>query len=154
DVFVRAAMTGSWLRQMGFADVFVLVAAGTETGRPKTPVLGEIERPEACIEAVELASLMERNDATVVDLSLSRDYRRGHIPGAWFAIRSRLDRALPVINPHGTLVLTSEDGTLAALALDEAARLTPLAARYLVGGNAAWPASGRPLTDAGPRLAD
>ena len=34
-------------------------------------------------------SLLARNQATVLDLSLSRDYRRAHIPGAWWAIRSR-----------------------------------------------------------------
>src|SRR5262245_55414383 len=154
DLFARAAMTGSWLRQMGFADVFVLAAAGTETGWPTMPVLGKVERPELRLTPAELATLMDDNEATVVDLSLSRDYRRGHIPGAWFAIRSRLDRALPVIKPQGTVVLTSEDGMLAALALDETARLTPLPVRYLGGGNAAWSASGRPLTDPGPRLAD
>ena len=39
DAEVRAAMTASWLRQMGFADVFVLAEAGTETGWPETPML-------------------------------------------------------------------------------------------------------------------
>ena len=39
DKEVRAAMTASWLRQMGWRDVYVLTEAGTETGRPKTPVL-------------------------------------------------------------------------------------------------------------------
>ena len=153
EFFVRAAMTASWLRQMGFLDVFVLAAAGSATGSPQSPVLGEVERPERLTPA-ELAAVMQRNGATVVDLSLSRDYRRGHILGAWFAIRSRLARALPVIAPKGIVVLTSEDGALAALALDEAAHLTPLPVRYLVGGNAAWAASGRPLTDAEPRFAD
>jgi len=154
NLFVRAAMTASWLRQMGWTDVFVLAAAGSDSGWPKTPVLGDVERPERRVEAVELARLMGHDGATVVDLSLSRDYRKGHIPGAWFAIRSRLDRALPVIAPQGTVVLTSEDGIVAALALDEMMHLTPLPVRHLAGGNAAWAASGRPLTAAEPRLAD
>ena len=34
---------------------------------------------------------------TVIDLSLSPDYRKGHIPGAWFAIRARLAQALAKI---------------------------------------------------------
>src|SRR5262249_60173236 len=105
------------------------------------------------VDAAELARLMEQNGGTVVDLSLSRDYRKGHIPGAWFAIRSRLDRALPVIAPQGTMVLTSEDGIVAALALDEMTHLTPLPVRHLGGGNAAWAGSGRPLPAAGPRPA-
>ncbi len=39
DAEVRAAMTGSWLRQMGYADVFMLAEAGTETGWPVPPML-------------------------------------------------------------------------------------------------------------------
>src|SRR5208337_3024624 len=39
DLEVRAAMTGSWLRQMGYADVFVLAEPGTETGWPAPPIL-------------------------------------------------------------------------------------------------------------------
>ena len=35
-------------------------------------------------------TLVAKNRATVVDLSLSPAYRKGHIPGAWFAIRARL----------------------------------------------------------------
>ena len=35
DAEVRAVMTASWLKQMGWKDVFVLVASGTETGLPK-----------------------------------------------------------------------------------------------------------------------
>jgi 3-mercaptopyruvate sulfurtransferase SseA len=90
----------------------------------------------------------------VIDLATSRDYRKGHIPGAWFAIRARLDRALPKIALTGTLVLTSENGMLAALALDEAKRLTGAPVRYLGGGNAAWTASGCALTPDDPRWAD
>ena len=52
------------------------------------------------------------------------------------------------------IALTSEDGTLAALALDEARALRQLPVRYLGGGNAAWTASGRSLTAEHPRFAD
>ena len=38
---------------------------------------------------------------TVVDLSLSPAYRKGHIPGAWFAIRTRLAQALAKIPMNG-----------------------------------------------------
>ena len=41
DAEVRAVMTASWLRQMGWQDVFVLVEAGTETGRPAPTILGD-----------------------------------------------------------------------------------------------------------------
>jgi rhodanese-related sulfurtransferase len=153
DKETRAVMTASWLRQMGWRDVFVLVASGNETGQPETPVLGEVPRG-AAIDSAELAGLIARGAATVVDLSLSREYLGAHIPGAWFAIRSRLDRAPAKIPLRGTVVLTSADGVLAALAVAEARALTTLPVRSLQGGNAAWRAAGLPLTEDDPRMAD
>jgi rhodanese-related sulfurtransferase len=153
DKQVRAVMTASWLRQMGWDEVFVLVASGSETGVPDNPVLGEALR-EAAIDAVALSELLERHDATVIDLALSRDYAGAHIPGAWFAIRARLSAALEKVKPRGTLVLTSEDGVLAGLAAAGVRALTSLPVRYLDGGNAAWRAAGFSLTKDDPRMAD
>ena len=154
DLEARAVMTASWLMQMGWRNVYVLVAAGKEIGWPALPVLGSAEEPELCLDVPALSEMVERNATTVIDLSGTRSYREGHIPGAWFAIRSRLDLAMPKIEPGGTVVLTSEDGVLAALALNEAKKLTILPVRYLKGGNAAWVAAGRALTAADFRLAD
>jgi rhodanese-related sulfurtransferase len=139
---------------MGWADVSVLVEAGSETGRPAAPVLGSAPAPEMRIDDAGLAELIARDEATVVDLSLSRDYLKAHIPGAWFAIRSRLARAFATIPLHGTLVLTSEDGVLAGLAASEAQALVGTPVRALDGGNAAWLAAGHALTAADPRMAD
>jgi rhodanese-related sulfurtransferase len=152
DKQVRAVMTASWLRQMGW-DAFVLVAAGDEKGFPDNPVLGATPR-DAAIDAAALSDLIERGDATVIDLSLSRDYQSAHIPGAWFAIRARLSAALGKIKPRGTLVLTSEDGALAGLAVADACAVTTLPVRYLDGGNAAWRAAGFALTKDDRRMAD
>ena len=153
DKAARAVMTASWLRQMGWRDVFVLVASGNETAPPHDPVLGEASR-DAALDSAVLADLVARGEATVIDLSLSRDYLAAHIPGAWFAIRSRLDRALAKIPLRGTVVLTSEDGVLAALAVGEARASTTLPVRSLQGGNAAWRAAGLALTNDDPRMAD
>ena len=90
---------------------------------------------------------------TVIDLSTSPHYRRGHIPGAWFAIRSRLDRALAKDRAAGEVILTSEDGVLASLAVAEAQGLTERPVHWLNGGNAAWAAAGFPLVDR-ERMAD
>jgi rhodanese-related sulfurtransferase len=151
---VRAVMTASWLRQMGWSDVFVLAEAGREAGRPATPILGAAPPPELRIDCAGLAELMVHGEATIIDLSLSRDYLKAHIPGAWFAIRARLAAALAKIAPRGTLVLTSEDGVLAGLAAGEAAALVDRPVRALAGGNAAWLAAGHALTAAEPRMAD
>jgi rhodanese-related sulfurtransferase len=89
--------------------------------------------------------MLAQDAATVIDLARSPDFRRGHIPGAWFAIRGRLDRALTRIGPHRALILTSEDGVLAGLAAAEAQALTAAPVRWLAGGTAGWRAAGRPL---------
>jgi rhodanese-related sulfurtransferase len=154
DLGVRALMTASWLRQMGWQDVAVLTEAGHETGWPAPQVLAPPPPPQLRIDSAALAALIARNEATVVDLSPSRDYRKDHIPGAWFAIRARLAQALPRIKPRGTLVLTSEDGVLAGLAAPEAQALTDCPVRFLAGGNAAWRAAGHTLTADEPRMAD
>jgi rhodanese-related sulfurtransferase len=154
DAEVRAVMTASWLRQMGWTDVSVLVEAGGETGRPAAPVLGSTLAPALRIDGDGLAALLARDEATVVDLSLSRDYLKAHIAGAWFAIRSRLPRALATIPLRGTLVLTSEDGVLAGLAAAEAQALVDTPVHVLDGGNAAWLAAGHALTADDPRMAD
>lgn len=153
DLEVRAAMTGSWLRQMGFAEIYVLAEAGNETGWPPIQVLENERSPEAAIEPKAIADLLSRNAATVIDLSLSRNYLGGHIPDAWFAIRARLERALKNIPIAATLVLTSEDGVLAELAVAEAARLIERPVRFLKGGNAAWQTAGQPFSTA-PHWAD
>ena len=102
-------MTASWLRQMGWQDVFVLTApAPRPFHRPR--ILGDPPQAELRIECDALAELMAADQATIVDFSLSREYLKAHIPGAWFAIRARLASALARIPLHGTLVLTSEDG--------------------------------------------
>jgi rhodanese-related sulfurtransferase len=144
---VRAAMTASWLRQMGFAEVYVLPEAGSETAAAKAALL-EIELPpsSAAIDCSEMAALLAENAATVIDLSLSRNYLARHIPGAWFAVRTRLALAFAKIPLNGTIVLTSEDSVLARLAVAEAAALTKQPIRYLEGGNAAWQSTGRPTS--------
>jgi rhodanese-related sulfurtransferase len=154
DAEVRAAMTASWLRQMGWQDVFVLAETGTQTGRAAIAVLEGDTSSGTAIDCAALNALLSSNAATVVDLAPSRDYLIGHIPGAWFAIRTRLKRALAKIPLDGTLVLTSEDGVLAHLAASEAEALVDCPVRVLAGGNAAWRAAGFPLPAEPKKMAD
>jgi rhodanese-related sulfurtransferase len=154
DLEVRALMTGSWLRQMGWRDVYVLAERGSETGRPATPVLGGPPRPSAEIDPKAVSKLAAEGRATVIDVSSSKSFRERHIPEAWFAIRSRLALAFPKIKPSGTVVLTSDDGVLASLAVGEAEALTSGPVRWLAGGNAAWSAAGYPMESGDARLAD
>jgi 3-mercaptopyruvate sulfurtransferase SseA len=87
----------------------------------------------------------------VVDLDWYRDYQQGHVPGAWYGIRARLDTILPGLPAAELVVLTSSDGVLAALAAAEWAGRAPVAA--LAGGTRAWEAAGLPLETGAGRLA-
>jgi len=149
----RALMTGAWLKRMGWRDVSVLAEEGNEKGWPAPAVLGLEDAPASGLDAAELEKLLARNAAAVVDLGSSRAYREGHIPGAWFAIRSRLDHALARVPKSEVLVLTSEDGLQARLAVREAEAVRgPV--RFLDGGTRAWAAAGRALATGAERMAD
>jgi rhodanese-related sulfurtransferase len=134
---------------MGWRDVYVLPEAGDETGEPGSILLGT-PSPE---RAVDPSAAIASDNAAIVDLSPSPNYRRGHIPGAWFAIRSRLERALAKIAPSGDVILTSEDGVLASFATAELQALTNRPVYWIKGGNAAWTAAGFPLST-GEKWAD
>ena len=150
DTGVRARMTASWLRRMGWDAVVLeggLDSVELEQGAPA--VRSDIF-PLAGPQATEIRPLeLQARPAVVVDLALSRHHRQGHIPGAWFAIRARLAAALDKLPAQGELVLTSEDGTIARFAAAEISTRRPV--KVLAGGTAAWKAAGLPLeTGMGP----
>src|SRR5207253_10497326 len=101
------------------------------------------------------AALRERlaaGSALVVDLDTSRRYAQGHIPGAWFAIRSRLAEALAKLPTAETLVLTSPDGALARLAAAEIAGAARVPVMVLSGGTEAWTRAGLPAAPRNDQL--
>ena len=145
DDGVRASLTASWLRQMGW-EAFVVrgaleaealvrgaapvVSAGTTASAP-------VPAP-AAVSASELKALLDTDRALVLDLADSRTFRRGHVPGAYHAVRADLAERLAGLPVRPVVVLTSPDGTLAALA---AADLEG-DVRVLDGGADAWNAAG------------
>jgi rhodanese-related sulfurtransferase len=153
DLDVRAVMTASWLLQMGWDDVYVLSEKGDERGVAAANIIDATLPTGLGIEPEQVAALGP-NHATIIDLSSSRNFRKGHITGAWYAIRSRLALAVPKIRLNETVVLTSEDGVLAMLAADEAQALVARPVRVLVGGNAAWTRAGRALIANEDNMAD
>jgi rhodanese-related sulfurtransferase len=154
---VRATMTASWLLQMGWPEVYVLehdaptgaLVAGSEAPR----ILGRDAAKLDEIDAGTLRKALSTGEATAVDFATSLEYRAAHIPGAWFAVRSRLQDALGRIGPAQRLVFTSPDGILARLAAVDAAGLTNAPVAVLAGGTAAWQAAGLPLESGNTRLA-
>ena len=142
DNGVRATMTASWLKQMGWNDVAVLVAdpsGGDWESGPHVPrVLGLEGAAVASIEPAALRDQLAAGSTVVIDLDTSRRYAQGHIPGAWFAIRSRLAEDLAKLPKAETIVLTSPDGALARLAAAELAGSAAAAVMVLAGGTEAW----------------
>jgi rhodanese-related sulfurtransferase len=156
----RAAMTGSWLAQMGW-EVMVVTPSppdghGPADGarlpssrawrpaRPPTPAV------PLTVPSV-LAGWLRDGAAAVIDLETSRRYLAGHIPGAAWAARADLaDPALPSrLGSPRRIVLASADGYLAAWAAADlgADEQGPRATEFLTlaGGTEAWERSGLPL---------
>ena len=66
------------------------------------------------------------------------EFRDGHIPGALWGVRTRLEALRDQLAVARLVVLTSPDGALARLAVAEAKALTHAPVRVLEGGTAAW----------------
>ena len=148
DTEVRAIMTASWLIQMGWNDVHVL-AGGLQNGEltiePHTPpVFGESWSGTMDPDALNAA--LEAGTATVIDIDSSLAYRDGHIPSAYWSVRSLLDAQIDAVSPTPVIVMTSGDGRLAALAAGEVAQLRPNSDVFaLAGGTQQWISQGLPL---------
>jgi rhodanese-related sulfurtransferase len=147
DHGVRATMTASWLLQMGWTDVYVVKDAlsaplekgtGGRTAVPSCPVLSPRE-------------LKTGENTLVLDFGTSLQYRAGHIPGAAFAIRSRLADHVGKFGAQA-IVCTSPDGRLARYAAADLAQLLGREAQALVGGTDAWRAAGLPLESGETRM--
>ena len=139
---VRATMTASWLIQMGWKEIYVLGGDMSNRDLVVGPgghlVLGLGEAAPNSVDAATLAGALEEKSAAVIDLNSSLGYRDAHIPGAWFAVRSRLDTALTKLPTSGMLVFTSPDGVAARLAAPEMVDHTDRMVRVLEGGTKAW----------------
>ena len=133
DDGVRAIMTAHWMIQMGWEAVaLTLDRLNGETGPYVPPALGLTDAP-----AISVSDLAGRS-AVVVDLDWSRSYYDGHIPGAWYAVRSRLAEDLSKLPHAETIVFTSGDGVLARLAAAEWNGKAPAPVFALTGGTKAW----------------
>lgn len=143
----RAAITASWLVQLGWEDVHVFALdprdETLELG-PRNPVVTGAVPDVPTITAEELQGAVADGEAVLLDLSDSRSYAAGHIPGARFAIRSRLGEGLARL-PEGPIVLTASDPVLPRYAAADLGALTSRPVKVLAGGNPAWAEAGLPF---------
>ena len=154
---VRANMTASWLRQMNH-EVHVIdqldEATLTERAQwtaplPPLPPTREILAPALAAWLADAAS-----GTVVLDVGSSASYAKGHIAGAWFALRSAFAAALAAL-PAGAqrYVLTCGNGVSARFAAADLSAVTALPVFVLRDGNAAWSAAGYTLEAGLLRLA-
>ncbi len=128
----------------------------TATGSPAPTVpacWGSKPLPSRNIGPADLRDRLAAGNTVVIDLDTSRRYGQGHIPGAWFAIRSRLAGALGKLPKAETIVLTSPDGALARLAAGDLAGSTSVPVMVLAGGTEAWASASLPLETGNARMA-
>ncbi len=144
---VRAVMTASWLRQMGLSDVFVLDGVdATQMRAPEPAPSPRLEPEPRTIDVDELRALREARAASVVDLGTSIAFRKGHVPGAYWVIRSRIGDSLAKSALERAVVFMSPDMRLAQLTASDAARLLPdREMLVLQGGLEAWRAAGHAI---------
>ncbi len=156
DDGVRAIMTAHWMKQMGW-DVAALTLDMRQHGQQKGPwVARTLGMDEARVPEVNANTLHQRLQAgnlNVVDVGWSRDYLDGHIPGAWYGLRSRLDEILSKLPANDAVAFTSSDGVLARLAAMDAQAAGRQTVLTLTGGTAAWRQAGYPLEQGATRMA-
>jgi len=161
---VRAPMTASWLAQLGW-EVYLLEGVAAAERRATGP--WEKPRPAApatrTVTAQVVADWLEqaRSDPSavqVLDFAPGAHYVKGHVPGAWFAIRAQVAEALREVPAARRYLATCGSGALARFAVADlqaalAAQGHSAEVVVLDGGNAAWAAAGLPLETGDSRLA-
>jgi cystathionine beta-lyase len=135
---VRAPIVASWLRQLGH-EVYVL-EDGVSSGLvlPEGDVIVHEALPS--ITAQALADALKDEAVALIDLRPSMAYRKGHIAGSRWSIRSVL--AQHVAGEQRPVVLLADEAQIAAFATQELPEAQCAQVRLLDGGFDAWRAAG------------
>ena len=142
---VRAPVVASWLQQLG-CEAYIL--DGGVTAKVKgTPVAAPALPALPAVSAVELKTALAAGHCTVFELGASMDFRKAHIPGSRWSIRSRL--TADARGSSTPVVLVVADADLARLAATELLDAGVRDVKLLAGGLAAWTQAGY-ATEASP----
>ncbi|QDF97039.1 sulfurtransferase [Azoarcus sp. DD4] len=152
---VRANMSASWLAQMGW-EVYVVDGADAaefrERGGWRAP-LPPAPAARRILPETLSRSLAAGEDVVILDFTTHANYRKRHIPGAWWALRSQLAEAIKQVPKASRYVLTCGTSLLAQYVVAEAQALVDGEVWLLDGGNAAWFAAGLAEEQGETRLA-
>jgi rhodanese-related sulfurtransferase len=160
DGAVRAQVTASWYRQMGFPNVYAVTggttawaAAGrplvTGADEPTEPLVAEAQARARRISTADLAAALSSPEPPLLlCVETSDRFAAGHIPGARWLSRSWLELRIAEHAPdeRRPIVVADEDGGAdAALAATTLLELGYRNAWALDGGLHAWRREGRPI---------
>ena len=150
---VRAPMTASWLAQLGWETWLLPVPANLLiTQGPWQAPLPPLPNATG-ISAPTLAEWQQSPGTLVLDFTASANYVKRHIPGAHWALRGQLAKALEQLPTANRYVLTCGSSLLARFAVAELQALTGREVFLLEGGTAAWIDAGLPLESGETHLA-
>ncbi|GAA0489561.1 MULTISPECIES: rhodanese homology domain-containing protein [Tatumella] len=144
DLQTRAWITASWLAQMNW-QVAVLDAPATEfteQGDWRAPVPATGLHPQ--VDPLTAQQWLTTGQTQILDFTTSANYRKGHIPGAYWLLRADI----PALLASGTFpdaeryVVTCGSSLLARFAVDQLQQLTGKPVVVLEGGNSGWRAAG------------
>jgi rhodanese-related sulfurtransferase len=95
-------------------------------------------------------------DAVVLSVDASDAYARGHVPGAAWICRSRLEEKVGAVAPdrNRPIVVTCADGRASTLAAETLRGMGYSDVGVLDGGLAAWRRAGQPVETGPTRVAD
>ncbi len=168
DGKARATLTASWYRQLGYGEVYALdggtnawVAAGRPlesgfsvgalfdgsiSGDGDPGLLMDARRQIATVSA---QALEQDESAVVLFVDTSRDFSRGHVPGARWAPRGWLEWQVAEFVPsqESRVVVTCGDGRQSLLAAATLLEMGYSNVATLEGGMAAWNATGFPVEE-------
>jgi rhodanese-related sulfurtransferase len=171
DGRVRATVTASWYRQMGFPNVYAVdggthawVAAGLALAKSQAPSESRgydeglqeelpfgYEPARARVEELSAAALQGRLQSAqppvVLYVDTSREFSNGHVPGAQWVPRGWLELRLGAVVPNKTtpLVVTCANGRQSVLAGATLQDLGYQQVAVLSAGMPAWRQAGLPL---------
>ena len=171
DGRVRATVTASWYRQMGFPNVYTVdggttawVASGQALAKSEAPggprgydegIGGALpagyEAARAKVELLAAGTLEARRRASpaplVIVVDTSRDFSNGHVPGARWVPRGWLELAIGDVAPSKdtALVVTCSNGLNSVLAGATLKDLGYQRVAVLADGMQAWGRAGLPV---------
>lgn len=137
---VRAPVVASWLLQLG-CDAYVL-EGGVKAPLVVAPAIKPLLPELPPVSAGELQKLVNTKACTVFDVGSSMAYRKAHIPGSRWSLRTRI--AKDAQGAKMPIVLTAEDMDVARLAATELRDAGINDIRFYAGGTAAWGKAGHP----------